>query len=244
MILIKTLMVWFLVLTLTLILTLIAVPFGYLKKANIIHILATLWGKGIAFIAGIRIKVDHPEKVYRDGPVIVLSNHQSMFDIPVFYSFLEIQFRWMSKASLFKLPLVGRAMHGAGYIPVEREDPRNARASLFSASERVKAGASLIIFPEGTRGHLDGRMLPFKKGAFLLAKMAGVPIQPITVVGASVVMPIQKDKWIQRIYSAHVNVFVHDIITAEEIATLEADELSKKVRSIIESALPETSKNA
>ena len=73
--------------------------------------------------------------------------------------------------------------------------------------------------------------------------MAGVPILPITVVGASVVMPIQKDKWIQRVYSANVNVYVHDIITAEEIANLEADELSKKVRSIIESALPESSKS-
>ena len=243
MILIKTIFIWFFTLTLTFVLGSLTIPFGLLKMPNIVHLFCTLWGKGITVITGIKIQVDHPEKVYKEGPVIVLSNHQSMFDIPVFYAFLNIQFRWMSKASLFKIPLVGLAMRGAGYIPVEREDPRNARASLFSAAERVKAGASLIIFPEGTRGHLDGRMLPFKKGSFLLAKMAGVPILPITVVGASVVMPIQKDKWIQRVYSANVNVFVHDIITAEEIANLEADELSKKVRAIIESALPESSKS-
>jgi 1-acyl-sn-glycerol-3-phosphate acyltransferase len=242
MILLRTILIWFLTLSVTAVLSTIAIPFSLIGIPNAVHFLATLWGKALTKITMIKIIVNNPEKIHRDGPVLVLSNHQSMFDIPVFYAFLNIQFRWMSKASIFKIPLVGRAMKGAGYISVDREDPRNARSSLFAAAERVKEGASLIIFPEGTRGHVDGRMLPFKKGSFLLAKMAGVPILPITIIGANEAMPIQKDNFIQRVYPANVTVYVHDIIPPEEIASLEADELSKKVRSVIESALPEKSK--
>jgi len=76
----------------------------------------------------------------------------------------------------------------------------------------------------------------------LLARMAGVPILPITIIGANEAMPIQKDNYIQRIYPANVTVYVHDIIKPEEIANLEADELSKKIRNVIESSLTEKSK--
>jgi len=235
--LIRSLFVWISGILMTCFLFLFVVPFSLLGLQNMVHHVATLWGKGLAFLAGAKIQIENEERIYREGPVLVVSNHQSMFDIPVFYAFLNIQFRWMSKASLFKLPIIGRAMKGAGYISVDREDPKNARASLFTAAEKVKEGASLIIFPEGTRSMDKKKMLPFKKGGFVLAKMSGVPILPVTVVGADDVMPIQKENKIQRLYKARVNVYIHNLITAEEIEKLEPEELSAKVREIIDSKL-------
>ena len=238
-ILFRTIIIQFIFIIYTIFMASLTFPFGLLGLQNIIHHIGALWGKGLVFFAMSRVVViEGAEKIYKDGPVIVVSNHQSQFDIPVVYSFLDIQFRWMAKASLFKIPFLGRAMKGAGYISVDREDKNNAKSSLFAAAEMIKKGASVIIFPEGTtQGKKDSEMLPFKNGSFLLAKKAGVPILPITIIGSNEVIPDQSDKFIQRIYPSTVKVVVHELITAEEIAGMKAEAISQKVRSVIESAL-------
>lgn len=235
--LLRSLIIWFFCLLYTLVLSIFSTPCSLLGFQNAAHIVATIWGKGLVFFTGAKIEVENAELLHRDGPILVVSNHQSMYDIAVFYAFLNIQFRWMAKSSLFKLPIIGRAMKGSGYIPVDREDPKNARASLFSAAERVRGGASLIIFPEGTRNPDKTKMLPFKKGGFVLAKMAGVPIQPITILGAGDITPLQKENKIQRFYPGTVKVTIHNLILPEEIEKLEVEELSAKVREIISSKL-------
>ncbi|MBR9982104.1 MAG: 1-acyl-sn-glycerol-3-phosphate acyltransferase, partial [Desulfatitalea sp.] len=119
---------------------------------------------------------------------IFMSNHQSNFDIPVFYSGLPAQFRWLAKAELFKIPIFGRGMRGAGYISIDRSDRRSAMASLARAATAIRNGASVLIFPEGTRT-ADGRLRDFKSGGFILAVDAGVPIVPMAVYGTFDIMP-------------------------------------------------------
>ncbi|MCB1179614.1 MAG: 1-acyl-sn-glycerol-3-phosphate acyltransferase [Leptospiraceae bacterium] len=235
--LIRSIILWILILTLTVFLSLFILILSIFRAQNWIHNIATLWGTIIAFLSGTEIEVVGKEKIYKDGPVVILSNHQSMFDIIIFYSILNIQFRWMAKSSLFKIPVGGWAMSAAGYIPVERDDPKKAKKSLFSAAQKIKNGASVILFPEGTRGKEDGKMLPFKKGGFVLAKLAGVTIQPVTIWGANKAIPKQKGKWIQRFYKTLVQVHIHDPIPPSEVKEMKQEELSNRIRETLETPM-------
>ena len=97
-------------------------------------------------------------------------------------------FSWVAKEELFHVPVFGSAMRRAGYIPLDRSDGRKALKSMRLAAERIAAGTSVVIFPEGTRTQ-DGALLPFKRGAFLLAARAGVPIVPFTINGSMEINP-------------------------------------------------------
>ncbi len=233
-ILIRSAFVWIFGILLTFVLGIFAILLSLLKAQNAVHRIAIFWGKSLALASGIEIEVNYPKNLVRDETIIIVSNHQSLFDILVFYSFLDIQFRWMAKASLFKIPIFGQGMRGAGYIPVEREDRRKAKDSLFEAAEQVKKGTSLVLFPEGTRSQEDGTLLPFKKGAFILAKMAEVTIQPITIWGANKAVPKQQGKWIQRIYPTLVQVVIHPPIPKEQVKEMSVEELLETCKQIIE----------
>ena len=201
---------------------------------NKIHLLGFAWGRALAKTAGIKVEVEGEEHLHRDGPVILVSNHQSMFDIIVLYSALDLQFRWMAKASIFKIPIFGWAMASAGYIPVERGDKRKALKSLFDAAEKIREGASVIVFPEATRGPANGVMLPFKKGGFILAKKAGVVIQPMTIWGANRIIPKQDQYKIQRVFPGKVKLVIHPPIKPEEFEDNSPEELSVRLRGVLE----------
>lgn len=212
----------------------VATGFGLLRMANAAHVVAQIWGRTLLFFSGVKVRVHNKEKIHRDGPVIVMANHQSLFDVLVMYSAMDIQFRWLAKASIFKIPIFGWGMAGAGYIPVERDDKKKALQALFHAAEKVQEGKSVIIYPEGTRGYPDGRMRPFKKGGFILAKKAGVVIQPLTIDGARRIVPVQKEHIFQRIYGGTMDVYIHDPLTPESFAQHGVDQLSDRLREIIQ----------
>ncbi len=209
-------------------------PYIIAKKAEEVHRMAILWGRAIVKFAKIKIEVFDKEKVYKDGPAIYICNHQSLFDIFILYSFLDVSFRWMAKKSLFSLPIVGPSMKAAGYIPVEREDKKKAMESLFDAAEQIKQGKSVIIFPEGTRGKIDGEMLPFKKGTFILAKKANVVLQPIAIWGSQYIIPVERDKFFQRVYPGKVWAIVADPIYPDQYKNMNTEQLSDYIRSILE----------
>lgn len=161
-------------------------------SGNMSHRVARLWGGWILSISGIRVKVRgmHHIKLHRD--YIYMSNHQSNFDIPVLLAHLPVQFRWLAKAELFRIPVFGLAMRRVGYISIDRSDRRLAFASLRQAAETIRNGVSVLIFPEGTRSR-DGRIGSFKKGGFVMAIDAQVPIVPVTLHGTWEIMP--KARW-------------------------------------------------
>ena len=145
-------------------------------------------GRIIAWCSGVSVEVSGVEGIEHGKPYIFAANHQSQFDIFVLQGFLGFDFRWLAKKELFKVPVFGYAMRLAGYIPVDRSHGRQALKSLDEAAERIAAGVSVVIFPEGTRS-MDGNLLPFKPGAMVLAIKAGVPVVPVAIVGTHQVLP-------------------------------------------------------
>ncbi len=157
------------------------------RSGRMVHTIGAFWCRLILALAGVRVRVRGRENISNSGPVIFLSNHQGAFDIPVLQGYIPFQFRWIAKKSLFSIPVVGWSMTLAGYIGIERENSKKAFKGLLRAAEKIKNGTSVLVFPEGTRS-TTGSLLPFKKGAFLLAKKSGVDIVPLAVEGTKDIM--------------------------------------------------------
>ncbi|HUI09693.1 MAG TPA: lysophospholipid acyltransferase family protein [Bacteroidota bacterium] len=124
-------------------------------------------------------------------PYVVVSNHQSLADIPII-SHLPWEMKWIAKAELFRVPLVGWMMRLAGDIPVDRSDPRSGARMLLAAHRCLALKCSVMFFPEGTRS-ADGRVGSFNQGAFHIAIKAGVPVLPLAVDGTRDCLP--KKSW-------------------------------------------------
>jgi 1-acyl-sn-glycerol-3-phosphate acyltransferase len=149
-----------------------------------------LWGPLGLWVAGARLDVRRAPAP-PDGPVIFASNHESALDIWVLFATIGRPFRFIAKQELFRLPIFGWYLRVGGHIPVDRSNRQRALQSLAAAGDTVRAGTSIVVFPEGTRSR-DGRIQPFKKGPFVVAKQAGVPIIPIAIAGSGAVTPSQR----------------------------------------------------
>ncbi|MCP4578219.1 MAG: 1-acyl-sn-glycerol-3-phosphate acyltransferase [Deltaproteobacteria bacterium] len=144
---------------------------------------AVPWAKVILRVCGIRVTVYGLENVRPEIPRIYMCNHQSFFDIWTILAFLPVDFKFILKQELMKIPLLGPAMTQAGYIGIERKDPRKSVKSIALAAKRIKGGASVLIFPEGTRS-VDGHLQSFKRGGFNLAFKSGCDIVPMAINGS------------------------------------------------------------
>lgn len=158
------------------------------KKGNMPHEVARIWAKSILLASRIKVTVQGLSNIDPSCSYIYMSNHQSNFDIPVLLACLLVQFRMLAKAELFKIPLFGYAMQRAGYISIDRSNRKSAFMSLKKAAGIIRGGVSVMIFPEGTRS-IDGRIREFKKGGFVLAVDAGVPVVPVIIHGTRRIMP-------------------------------------------------------
>ncbi len=162
-----------------------AVAFAFITSdENMIHRVANIWAKMLLAIANTKVEIIGAENVLMGKPQIFMANHQSDFDILIVLAHLQGQFRWIVKKELFQIPLFGRAMQGAGYIEIDREDRERAIMSIDRAAMKIREGKSVMSFPEGTRS-TDGKIKPFKQGMFYLAIKSGVP----TIIGAGEIMP-------------------------------------------------------
>ena len=216
---------WTILSTVILGLLVIAVSF-FTKKGIMVHYIARVWGKGILWASGIQVTTRGFDTGLMDRSCIYMSNHQSNYDIPVLYSGLPVQFRWLAKAELFKIPLFGRSMRSAGYISIDRSNRKSAFQSLKKAAEMIRNGTSVMIFPEGTRSG-DGILLPFKKGGFVLAVDAGVPIVPIRISGTHNIMP----KGRLLISRGKVRIDVGKPIQSADYTRKTKDDLMEQVRA-------------
>jgi 1-acyl-sn-glycerol-3-phosphate acyltransferase len=156
-----------------------------------------------------------------------MPNHQSNADIPLLLGRLPVQFRWLAKAELFRIPIFGRAMRGVGYISIDRSNRKSAFESLERAARTIRSGTSVLIFPEGTRSR-DGRILPFKKGGFVLSVDAGVPIVPIIIRGTRDIIP--KGHFLIR--PAPVTMEILDPVETADYTRKTKDQLLERIRSI------------
>jgi 1-acyl-sn-glycerol-3-phosphate acyltransferase len=141
---------------------------------------ARLWARGILLTSGVRIDARFDPAFDPQARYVFLSNHQSLMDIPVVLVSCPGQVRLVAKRSLFQIPIFGWAMSAAGFVSVDRKDRSSARETFAAASDKLKRGISVLLFPEGTRG--QGQvLLPFQRGGFLLALRSGLPIVPVGI---------------------------------------------------------------
>jgi 1-acyl-sn-glycerol-3-phosphate acyltransferase len=202
------------------------------SSGNRSHRAAALWANIILIISGVRTQLFNTEVLIPGQSYILAANHRSAYDIPVLLAKLPIQFRWLAKDSLFKIPLFGWAMKRTGYIPINRSNPKQAYQSLLTAAKKVNEGTSVVIFPEGTRQETE-QLGDFKKGGFILALKSQKPIVPIGIQGSARILP----KKGFRITPGTIKIILGDPIPTEGYKAKDADILMQKVRKAIEENL-------
>lgn len=144
---------------------------------------ARVWARSLLKIARVRVTVEGLDRIDPNSSYVFVSNHLSYMDTPVVLSRIPVQFRFMAKDGLFKIPFLGTHLMQAGHIPVPLGDPRAAVKSLTIAAQTIRdRGVSVLVFPEGGRS-MDGVLRNFKEGAAYIAIKAGVPVVPIALVG-------------------------------------------------------------
>ena len=198
------------------------------------------WITGRVFRFGARILVGlNPYwKVRWEGPIpargehpfVAVANHESLADI-VLIGTLPVDMKWLSKSSIFRAPFLGLMMRMSGDVPVRRNDPDSRSESYQALKQWIDRGASVMIFPEGTRSRTP-EMLPFKNGAFRLAIETGRPIQPLAVAGTRNAI----EKGSMKFGRADVVVRVLDQVSTEGMGSESIEELRLKVRGLVEEA--------
>jgi 1-acyl-sn-glycerol-3-phosphate acyltransferase len=190
---------------------------------------AVVW---ICRIAGMRTRVEGLENIPA-GTVLFAANHTSNADGPAIVGAIPRRIAILGKKSLFAIPIVGTAFRMAHFVPVDRHNRGQAAASIEVAAEKMKNGVSFLIYPEGTRSP-DGRLLPFRRGAFVLAIKAGVPVVPVACSGAHRVIP----KKSYRITPGEVVVRFCPAVDSAQYSIARRNELAERVHAAIAAALP------
>ena len=208
--------------------TLVIVLSFFVRSGDPLHKIARVWGKSILLVSRVSVSVKGLSNIDRSSPYIYMPNHQSNFDIPVLLGHLTVQFRWLAKMELFKIPIFGRAMRKAGYISIDRYHRESAIESLNLAANRIKNGVSVLIFPEGTRSR-DGKIRSFKKGGFVMAIDSGVPIVPVVITGTRAIMP--KGRF--RVYPGPVSMVIHKPIDTSTYTRETKEALMQSVRRVL-----------
>ena len=199
------------------------------------HGCMVVWSRWNLRLAGLRVEVSGLDHVLRDGGQVFAVNHQSMADILVLAAHLPVPFRFVAKRQLFNIPFLGWHMRRAGFIAIDRERPQRAARMLIESATRLRGGVSAVVFPEGTRS-VDGNLLPFRGGGFLLALRAEVPIVPIVITGTAQLL---------RKGSAHLHPGTAQMVVLEPVDTRshgdDREALTQAVREAMVRALADAS---
>src|SRR5436305_5450820 len=161
----------------------ISLIISFFDSAGAVQIrVARAWARTLLAVSGIAVRVQGLDQIDPGGSYVFISNHLSYMDTPVALAHIPVQFRFLAKRGLFKIPLLGQHLSRAGHIPVPRGDPRAAVKTMQRAADVIQQKKiSLLIFPEGGRSH-DGILRPFKEGGAYIAIKAGVPLVPLVMI--------------------------------------------------------------
>jgi 1-acyl-sn-glycerol-3-phosphate acyltransferase len=169
----------------------------------------------------------------RDGQAyLFLSNHRANFDGPIMVHATRRNCRAVIKKEIMRLPVLARVLRQANYVPIDRADPIQARAAVERAASLMKAGYSFFAFPEGTRSR-DGRLGIFKKGVFVMAIKAGVPVVPVSILNSGAIQTPGR----YGIKPASVDVIFHEPIATDQMQLEDREKLLQATRAAIESSL-------
>ncbi len=191
--------------------------------------LPRIWARLVLRCVGVRLHASGADEVDWSRPAVIVVNHQSWLDIFVLLTVVPGKIRFVAKQELGKIPIFGRAWRGCGHISLDRGDRRQAIESLNRAGEKIHEESLIVtMFPEGTRSP-DGRLYPFKKGAFVMAIRAGVPIVPVGISGSGSVMP----KGSFRVRAGEVRVRVGRPIEVAGREHVDRDSLADETRRAV-----------
>lgn len=186
------------------------------------------WARWILAAAGTPVVLEGAERIPQGVPVVYAANHTSMFDIWALSAALPGSVRFVAKAELARIPLLGPAMVRAGHVSIERENKAKAIDAYHRAAEAVRSGISTVVFPEGTRSR-TGELLPFKNAPFGLAIAAGVPLVPLYVAGTFRILP----KGGLRLHPAPIHVLVGEPIPTAGLTLADRQALRERARAAI-----------
>jgi 1-acyl-sn-glycerol-3-phosphate acyltransferase len=191
------------------------------------------WARLTAYAAFMRMKVIGRDNIDPSQSYVIVVNHQSAMDIIALYGWLGIDFRWVMKQEIRKVPFLGYACYRVGHVYIDRKNQAAAIQSLEAAKERIHSGTSVLFFPEGTRTE-SSALKPFKKGAFKMALDLGLPILPITLSGTDHVMPTKT----LDLMPGKVELTIHDAIATEGMTEDDIDALMQQSYNAINASLP------
>ncbi len=194
---------------------------------------APKWAQSLLALAGSRVTVRDKDNIPENVPVVFVANHQSNFDIPLIMAHIGRPVGFIAKDSMEKFPFINKWMGYIHCVSIKRGSPREAAAAINRGIANLKAGHSMVIFPEGTRSP-DGSLLEFKAGALKLATKANVPIIPVAINGSIDMM--RKGSWI--ICPAEVTLTICKPILPADYESLETNGLSEQIKTTIEGHLP------
>lgn len=196
------------------------------------HQVTSKWALKQVKSSGSTITVHGTNNIPKDKNVVFISNHQGNFDIALFMAYIDTPKGFVSKIEMAKVPLLSTWMKNIHCIFMDRNSLKGAATSIIEGVKLIKAGHSLVIFPEGTRSK-GGPLGEFKAGSFKLATKAKAPIVPVTIEGSYQIMEQQGGK----IKPAHVNLYIHPPIETSTLSKEEINALPAEVKKIIQSKL-------
>jgi 1-acyl-sn-glycerol-3-phosphate acyltransferase len=203
-----------------------------LVSKNLSFHCGTVWAWLLCRMNWTWVSVKGRKHIKKGQSYIIMSNHQSHFDILAIYGHWWKQFRWVMKQELRKVPGLGYGCASVGHIFIDRSNREKAIQSLKAAKPLLEGGISVMFFPEGTRSR-DGRMLPFKKGGFMMALDLDLPILPVTIRGSRHVLIGKKLK----LLPGYIRIQIHEPIDVSAYGHEKRDELMEDVRAVIASKL-------
>jgi len=206
------------------------------RTGNLPFIIEQFWCMWALVIAGVRLEVKGRENIDSGKSYVIISNHQSHYDIPALMVGLGVQFRWVIKKELRRVPLWGLCLYASRHVFVDRSNRHRAIESIRHGVSRLPPGASLMFFAEGTRSG-SSRVRKFRRGGFEIAIQERMPILPVTINGSWKIMP---DRNSMDFYPGPIEVIVGSPISTDEYSRENIRELMDKTRdSIISSINPE-----
>ncbi len=157
------------------------------RTGNLAFSISKLWAYTMLAVSFVRTEIKNKDKILKETSYIIISNHQSHYDIITLVTTLGIQFRWIIKKEILKLPIFGYALYASRNIFIDRSNTTSAIESINKGFDRLPKGVSVMVFAEGTRSS-DGQIHEFKKGGFITAVARKISILPVTVNGSRRVM--------------------------------------------------------
>jgi 1-acyl-sn-glycerol-3-phosphate acyltransferase len=210
-----------------------AVLLSFILNPRIVSLLCgAFWSRLNGYMTPIFVSVFGKENINKNKSFVIVSNHQSQYDIFVLYGWLGVDFKWVMKQELRNVPALGVACEKVGHIFIDRSNPESAINSINDAKKKITNGTSVIFFAEGTRSK-NGKMSHFKKGAFKLALDLELPILPITINGTKNILPSNT----MDLFPGKASITIHKPVDITGYNDGNINILIEKVKTTIESCI-------